>query len=381
MVIAADWRNDSSYDAAYTEAAFERPVVGRVDPGREKYRKGNIWSHARSWWYGDRYPLSWTQGALHLGRKTLSTRNVDVILASAPPASTLRVGALLSAQHGIPLVADLRDIANQLPPQHPLQRITILRQVWWEKKYLKGSSLIVSVNGGRLLARLRQRHSRPIVEISNGYDPDYFYPATGVEAQSCFTVVYTGSLGRGMNLTVIAEALEALLCEKMVDPGRIRLKFYGSRPEHVRSSFSQDLVWPLVDVMPWTSAEQVARAQREATILLHATNPKVKGWMTGKAMEYLGARRPVLSVPGDPDSVDRLLAGTGAGWPCADVGEAKVLLLDLYRQWQAAGGFLTFKGKEAEIRRYCYPELAGRLAEHLDRLVAGNQKSALRPFS
>jgi hypothetical protein len=89
-----------------------------------------------------------------------------------------------------------------------------------------------------------------------------------------------------------------------------------------------------------------------------------KGLMTSKVFEYLGAGRPILSIPSDGDVIDALLSETGAGASASTAEEVGRILLEYYREWRD-GGRVGCRGDSRAIARYTRRSQAARLAEVL----------------
>ena len=123
----------------------------------------------------------------------------------------------------------------------------------------------------------------------------------------------------------------------------------------------------MVHILPRVSFRESIQIQKQACVLLHLAHGGEKGIMTGKIFEYLGARRPVLCIPGDNDCVDALLKETKAGVICRNAEEAAEQLLRWYQQWQQTGN-ISYDARDEQIMKYSRQKQAGQLAELLDSI-------------
>ena len=118
------------------------------------------------------------------------------------------------------------------------------------------------------------------------------------------------------------------------------------------------------------------RRQTESTVLLLLgwSDPKEKGFYTAKGFEYLGARRPILSVGLKGDVVDELLKATGAGVVVSEVNEIKAVLSQWMKEFRESGEVVSqFKPDNASILRYARKQQAAKLAQLLEE-VSGHQE-------
>jgi hypothetical protein len=123
----------------------------------------------------------------------------------------------------------------------------------------------------------------------------------------------------------------------------------------------------VVHKFPRIPFRESIKIQKQACILLHLAHGGQKGIMTGKVFEYLGARRPILCIPGDNDCVDALLKETKAGVVCRNAEETAAQVLHWYEEWQQTG-VLSYCARNEQIMKYSRERQAGQLAELLDSI-------------
>jgi hypothetical protein len=91
-----------------------------------------------------------------------------------------------------------------------------------------------------------------------------------------------------------------------------------------------------------------------------------RGYWPGKAFEYMGARRPVLCVPGDGGILDGLVRSARAGVTAADPGAVADVLEDAVRR-RDRGEAIPYDPDRAVVDGFSRRRLAGVLASLLDR--------------
>ncbi len=375
FVITRDWSHTDVYDPDYKDERIEQAVVKRIKAGGNNPGNSTFFDHVRSWKEGMKNPHIWTEGAIKTAEELFKKENIDVIFATYPQASNLYIGQYLGKKYQIPWIADMRDIAGEAIAsiKNPLQYFTVFRQIQWEKELVKSATEIISVNRGSLYNILEKRAQIQPVLLYNGFDPDYFYPNHETKKiAKTFEMVYTGSIHLNENFRLINDALCQLITNNKIKSEDIVLKFIGTQQNRISDSFTDQKILSRIQQVRWSPATTVSDYQKNSTILLHATNPKIPGWITGKLVEYLGAHRPILSVPGDETGADIILRNTKAGYSCPSIESAKEVILALYTEWKQTG-YVKFKGIEEEIKKYSYPYLTRKLAEVLDETAEGKK--------
>ena len=318
-------------------------------------------------WYPDS-DKEWIPRVVTSARELLSTEHYDALISTSSPVSAHLAAMRVSAEHGIPWVADLRDLwtQNHNYSFSPLRR-------WFErrleKRTLSRAAALVTISD-EWVAQLQTLHRTvPGYSIKNGFEPS-FYRSSCVLTDR-FTITYTGQIYAAQDPEMLFRAILELAAEGVIDRHRVVVRFFG--PMHsllVRYAEHFDLegMIELHDIVPW---EAVARLQMEShlLLLLNWGTTRGSGWYPLKLFEYLGARRPVIAVGGRGDDVvDRLLARTRVGVYCATHAEVKAAVAAFYRQYEISG-YVKYDGLESAIAPFSYPKLAHDYARVLDRAV------------
>ena len=196
------------------------------------------------------------------------------------------------------------------------------------------------------------------------YDSELFYRENNLK-QAKFTLVYIGTLSRGRSLKVFGEALNRLVSKNIIKKNDLEIVFYGTEQNLIEESFGYQALSDSIKHYNWSPANAVAIAQRNATLLLHTTLP---GIITGKIMEYLGVRRPIITTPGDELTINRLFKTTNAGIVCPDVPSSELIFRDCYNEWKESGT-VKYQGIETEIEKFSYKNLSGQMAGLLDKII------------
>ena len=283
-------------------------------------------------------------------RRTLPTAirqfKPHVVFATAPPVVNHATAAVVCRQLGVPWVADFRDWLAQSEYRDQCRP---WRYQWRTRRWVataRSANALITVSEG-LRDSLSAAMGRHVDVIRNGFDPDsYTAPPPGLEP--VFTITYTGSLFLPQrDPRLLFHALDQLAARGDVRLQDIRLNFVGANPELVRNLSNEFRCRESVRCQPWMARSECTRLQQTSHLLLLCSHAGDPGVMTGKLYEYLGACRPILSIPKDHDEVDRLLKETGAGIACSTTEEITRYLSRLYVEWQ-----ITKSVKEPKLTNF-----------------------------
>lgn len=135
----------------------------------------------------------WYPFAVSAGDELLKRERFDALRSSSGPVTCHLIAKELKRRHGIPWVADLRDLWTQ-NHYYPYGSVRRLFERRLEVKTLSVADVLVSVSKP-LAQKLRLLHrGKPVIAIPNGYDPDEVASAPLTKE---FTITYTGQLYQG----------------------------------------------------------------------------------------------------------------------------------------------------------------------------------------
>jgi glycosyltransferase involved in cell wall biosynthesis len=244
--------------------------------------------------------IGWLPYADSAGSRLLNNWRPDLIFASSPPPTSLMVARRLARKHGVPWVADLRDLWID----HPYYDQPGWRKVFeqkLERRVLLSAAGVTTVSQP-LADTLKTKYGKSARVVLNGFDPSDYPAKSEVPFDNGrLKILYTGMIYPGKrDPTPLFKALQKLgaLAE------RVRVVFHGFFLESLRPMISSYGVEHLVEVRDPVSFKDSLRMQSEADILLLLlwNDPSERGVYTGKLFEYIGARRPILAI-GSPESV------------------------------------------------------------------------------
>lgn len=383
LVLCPRWtpENCPAFDPAMVEAFRASPVIGTLplwrftEPCRlhrairkctstADVRVLTTWALEKLHRCLEKSPAEFYYGAIDFLHTLVRSHRIDCLWATAPPQVTHAIADWTSRKHGIPWVADYRDVWDQKRLGTSERRKGY--QIRADRRIVASCGAIVTVSDP-LKEILQGWHPMPVHVIPNGFDPDDCVDTARPDAR-IFSVAYTGKIIMpAADPTPLFHAVHKLITGGRVDPSRISLDFYGTESDRkigrILGHFNG--LHEIVRLYDRIGYQESLSVQKRATVLLHLAYPCDKGVLTGKIFEYLGARRPILCVPGDQDCVDALLARTRAGVACRQVDDIAAQVLRWYREWERTGT-VAYSGRRQEIMVYSRKNQAGMLASVLD---------------
>lgn len=246
----------------------------------------------------------------------------DVILASASPYTSLIIGQSLSKKYSIPWVAELRDLwaDNHYKPKGNFGAAL-------ERYTLKNASSIVTVSEP-LADKLRTKYKQPVYTIYNAYDEKDYEPISRAKKNDLKKIVYTGSLHSGYQDP--SPLFQALLSQPELK-NKYHIHFYGSGMDELKKNVLSLSLEGQVSFHGSISRKKATLVQRQADILLFLpwNDRNQKGILTGKLFEYIGARRPILSIGEIVNDASEIITKNNFGF-AVDTRDSVISLLGQY---------------------------------------------------
>ncbi|MCG8612878.1 MAG: hypothetical protein MI864_20395, partial [Pseudomonadales bacterium] len=297
--------------------------------------------------------------ALELAAK----EHFDAVLATAPRAYTMRIANQLNTEFGIPWAADFRDVPGELT-RHQGHWSTEKMALNLIMKFCASAQALVTVSTP-LAKKLESASDKPVEVIFNGFESQK--QTTKNKNPDIFTIVYCGSIMIDRDPTPLLDALDLMIKNKNPLVHKLRFHYYGRSGQLLKKYIGERPCSHLVQDMGSVSLQESLNAQQNATALLLLSHANGIGIMTSKIFEYLAARRPILSVPGDQDVTDELLDKTRAGITGSNPEQLVNILSSWLNEW-IENKALNYKVDETEVAKYSRIRQTERLANLLGRI-------------
>ncbi|RMG41777.1 MAG: hypothetical protein D6725_00835 [Planctomycetota bacterium] len=249
----------------------------------------------------------WNPAAYRAARRALAERPHDAVFVSAPPFSSLVLGARISRAYGLPLVVDYRDewdISNRYWENKSRSRYVGARHRRLEDRVLRTARAVVATTRrsvATLATRARALGNEPLSRcIYNGWDAADFPAAPTLETfGERYRLTYTGSLWRLTSPEPLVRALCRLSKTAPELAEHIDLVVAGRILPRERALLMQLASTPVnVHELGHVSHGDAVRLMLQANALC-VTLADVAGAervVPSKIFEYMAARRRIFCV-------------------------------------------------------------------------------------
>lgn len=310
-------------EAGFQAVCVGRPVVRRLG---QWYKTLFHWPDAETGWAG---------AAVARGLDLLKAKPFDVVFVSAPPFSSLRVGARLAALGGIPWVADFRDLwSDNHAYGHPRWRLALDRR--WETSLLKTASALTTVS--HPLAAKLKRHGLPTWVVRNGFDPDDFDSVLSADIPTNrdeLLIAYTGNIYPGHHdVETFCEGLSTFAASGR----RARVRVVGRNVAILTDAARRYGVLSLIDVSSTVPRAEALALQKAADVLLmFLWGGGEDGIYTTKFFEYVGAERSILAIGASESDVGQWIRSADLGRTAKSASEVAEHLTNWYEHKLSGG--------------------------------------------
>ncbi len=267
----------------------------------------------------------WNSQAIEAGLRVLGQRKHDAIFVTAPPFSSLLIGAELARRTGLPLVLDYRDEWSISNSYLENKRLGWLSRTWQQHQQslcVRAASALVATtrhSAESLQEVARASECRPLVtHIYNGFDSADFHDETPPLADAAiettndpaqpYKLAYIGTLWNLTSVEPVVRAVRQLVDRSPDLASRLELHFVGRRTAAQDEWLDQ--LGPLpcrVVRQPYLDHDAALRLMRSADglCLLLSDLPEAGRVVPAKMFEYLAVRRPIFAIvpPGEVSSL------------------------------------------------------------------------------
>ena len=314
--------------------------------------------------------------AVAKGCELFLRQGFDVIWATGPPWESLRAAYLLSRATGCPYVADLRDPWTYGSMWHPPDREAAEHARSWEKRVSATASRIVYTSP--LTADIMRERLGPgcrdrVVTITNGFDGGRT-ETRGDDVNDKLVFRFVGNLGGNKNPEVLFEGIR-LACQREDVASDLRVQFVGGMAGFEQRIASGTLS-RCVDYVGYVTAQEsrAYMAGADVLILLQTLTGPGRDVISGKAYEYLAARRPILGVVPEDGGDAWLLRETNSGIITGATDPERIAegIRRCWRLWKE--GRLEELAPKGDISRFSRRNLTRQLASLFDDVLAETKR-------
>jgi glycosyltransferase involved in cell wall biosynthesis len=240
---------------------------------------------------------------------------ITTIISTGPPHSAHLIAFKLQEKFNVKWIADFRDpwtqidfYADLLPGKRADKKHKRL-----EKLVLTKADEVVTVSNA-CATGLEEIANRKIHVVTNGYDFPEF-DASSINLDTKFTISHFGSMPFTRNPLVLWKVLGRLTKENSDIAQHLNINLIGTVDYQVINSLKEyDLEKFVTVTAPIPHEESIALQRSSQLLLLVANNSgNVKGILTGKFFEYLGAKRPIIAIGENDSDLHKIVEHTECG--------------------------------------------------------------------
>jgi len=323
--------------------------------------------------------VTWLPTLTRAARRIVRTRNIDVVLITAPPFSTvLLVEKLRKDFPRLTIVVEFRDewlsTGIDLVAFSRSERARRIARAAEESAVTKATAIVAVTEAARREIRNRypQERDGKFHLIPNGFDAtrlQRFASSPAPKGDSKIIVTYVGTVYASTEPTTLVEAFQSLPPDVK---SRFRLRFIGHIEEpRFREALLQ--LGDMVELKGFMPQREALAALNETDYALLVQHGRLN--IAAKCYDYIGSGKPILATvnPEGPERtlIEELRVGSWAG--SRDIEGIRQLFIDA----AARGNSLAaeFQPDLEKIARYERKVLAQRYAGLLHSIARGQHES------
>lgn len=285
----------------------------------------------------------------------LDMASYDLIFCSSYYYFPLLAAQKLAKRYDLPLVVDLRDIAEQwgkeayftrrLTPWKGLDycigKLYERKQLRVRNRVLKHAKAVTSVSPWH--KQLLAQYNEHTHLIYNGYDEQMFV-AKDVKSE-VFQISYLGKFysSKLRDPRLLFEALRQLLQEGQIPAQDVRVLFHTDKHgiAELQALVQEYQIAQITDIQGYIPRQEIVEVMHQSSILLvlttQSTPEGTHGIMGTKFFENIGVEKPVLCVRSDEECLEQVIQETHAGLAATQVQEVKDFIMEKYLEWKQNG--------------------------------------------
>jgi len=244
----------------------------------------------------------------------LKKHPVDAIITTGPPHSVNRIGYLLKKKLNLPWLADFQDPWTQVDYyQHfKISSRAHKRHRKMEKQVFDHADLITIVSDS-WKTDLQSIGAKNVEVVPLGFDPEDFNVEMKLDEQ--FTLTHLGLLGQDRNPSTLIKVIKSICDENEDFASKFKLQLVGKVNEDLQKEIADLNLSEQVIYKGQVDRDEALQIMQSSQLLLLLLNKaaNVSGRIPGKVFEYLGARRPILSLGPKGTDIETMLRESSAG--------------------------------------------------------------------
>ncbi len=356
--------------------------MSQTDYGREVALRrgllGSVRRHVAAW---DELPdmeRAWYRGATRAGIDLAREESVDVVFATGPPWTGLRVGWGVAREIGCPLITDFRD-----PWSARTGRYFPFPTKWfrwrvesWERRIVNDSSRVLFASPGIMDAAgesFPHALAGHFETVLNGSDVPLSTDGNALGGGQPLKFRHFGSLYGGRSIAPLVEALAVLVHRGLVRPEELTVESVGPEASDEALGLRADSGRVPIRRRPTLPFCDAVELMQEPSVLVVPQPDMFRRQIPTKLYDYLCTGNPVLILSPENSAtwaVGRSFSRCRRLEHHSDPGNVEALG-ELIRQWR--DGELTRQAASADAAFLSKDALARRLVAVVEEVLARDQ--------
>jgi len=306
-------------------------------------------------------------------KRAIKENKIDAVYNSAPPYTTALIAKKVKKILNVPWVAGFRDPWSDFIASPKRWFIPRAIERHLEKSVYQKADKIECAWVGIIIdamGKFPDLDESKFHYIPNGYDSED-YPEVNWEGNDRFTLTYTGSMYGKRNPSALFQAIEKLLKENLIKKEDFVIKFIGRFGREIHEMIENTSFQESIKVISYLPHKEslVELLKSDALLLIVDESKESEEIVPGKVYEYIGTKKPILTIAPKNGAVAQLMNETGIGLVAhqSEIDEISDNFLRLFSLWQNRGEKL--KINESAISKYERRESTRQLSTLLDELA------------
>lgn len=289
------------------------------------------------------HQILWIPFAVYRGLKIIRKHQIQTVLVTSPPVSSLLAGVLLKKIARVKFIADLRDpIVGNIAQVNLIQPTDFRSKL--EKRMLVNLERLIVKNADKVITNTKahceqmvRKYNKEFPTVRNAFDPDD-YKTINKEKYDKFTISHLGGIYGLRNADVLLSAIKIL--EGHLSPNSLNLQvlFIGS----VNHNFEQSIrklgvqkYVKLVSPVPHKKAIEIM-VKSHLLLVVKAKGAGSYGQIPAKFYEYLGAGSGILYLGPKKSELSEIIQKLRVGFVIEDEERNLVnILKDAYIRYSS----------------------------------------------
>ncbi len=317
------------------------------------------------------YSENWIDVAYEAFKRINSIVKIDLVIAEHGPNASLLVASKIKKNFNISWVIDFRDPLDRdlKALQRKLLNVFLLPKIRTCTHIINVNPYWTEIESKRFLVKGST--------IYNGFDEEEFKNSESSTSNKELRIGYFGTIQKPQNILPFIEALS--LCDKSFN---VKFIYRGASVDYIMKSVSEyNLADSMLDIAGQQPRHEIIKMYTTCDILLllslYDSNDKYfsKGLHPGKTFEYMGAKKPILVVPGDNNGLlDSLVLDNKLGVVGRSVDEIFKLIVLALEQKKTSINIYGYTSNMEVINFYTRSNQTRLLAKELD-LIYNNEST------